>query len=90
MRGGATTRTNEEIVAAFQSGDQSALSELWANNERGVKYMADKIAAAGLGDAEDLLQEGFFGLLKAAGGLRSGRRRRFYDICLAVAPERYV
>lgn len=59
-------RTNEEIVAAFQSGDQSALSELWANNERGVKYMADKIAAAGLGDAEDLLQEGFFGLLKAA------------------------
>ena len=28
--------------------------------------MADKIAAAGLGDAEDLLQEGFFGLLKAA------------------------
>ena len=66
MRGGATTRTNEEIVAAFQSGDQSALSELWANNESGVKYMADKIAAAGLGDAEDLLQEGFFGLLKAA------------------------
>ncbi len=28
--------------------------------------MADKIAALGLGDAEDLLQEGFFGLLKAA------------------------
>ena len=65
-RGGATTKTNEEIVAAFQAGDQSALSELWANNERGVKYLADKIAAAGLGDAEDLLQEGFFGLLKAA------------------------
>lgn len=66
LRGGATTKTNEEVVAAFQAGDQSALSELWVNNERGVKYLADKIAAAGLGDTEDLLQEGFFGLLKAA------------------------
>ena len=33
---------------------------------RGVKYLADKIAAAGLGEAEDLLHEGFFGLRRAA------------------------
>lgn len=42
------------------------MSELWENNERGVKYLADKIAAAGLGESEDLLHEGFFGLLRAA------------------------
>lgn len=59
-------RTNEETVTAFQNGDRNALEELWKANERGVKYVADKIAAAGLGDPEDLKQEGFFGLRRAA------------------------
>lgn len=59
-------KTNEELVAAFQQGDPEALDELWRQNERGVAYVADKIAAAGLGDPEDLKHEGFFGLLRAA------------------------
>ena len=59
-------RSNEEIVAAFQNGDNGALAELWENNQKGVRYIADRIAAAGLGEAEDLSQEGFFGLRRAA------------------------
>lgn len=59
-------RSNEEIVAAFQGGDPEAMEELWLQNERGVQYVADKLAAAGLGEAEDLKQEGFFGLRRAA------------------------
>ena len=59
-------RSNEEIVAAFQGGDPEAIEELWLQNERGVQYVADKLAAAGLGEAEDLKQEGFFGLRRAA------------------------
>ena len=53
-------------MAAFQRGDPEALEELWKQNERGVKYLADKMAALGLGEAEDLQQEGFFGLRRAA------------------------
>jgi len=59
-------KTNEEIVADFQRGDPDALEALWKQNERGVAYVADKVAAAGLGEPEDLKQEGFFGLLRAA------------------------
>lgn len=59
-------RTNEEIVSAFQAGEQDALADLWRQNERGVQYVADRLAAAGLGEAEDLKQEGFFGLKRAA------------------------
>ena len=50
-------RSNEEIVAAFQGGDPEAIEELWLQNERGVQYVADKLAAAGLGEAEDLKQD---------------------------------
>lgn len=59
-------RTNEEIVNAFQAGKQDALADLWRQNERGVQHIADRLAAAGLGEAEDLKQEGFFGLKRAA------------------------
>ena len=59
-------RSNEEIVAAFQDGDLEAIEELWLQNERGVRYVADKLAASGLGEAEDLKHEGFFGLRRAA------------------------
>ena len=59
-------RSNEEIVAAFQAGDPEAIEALWLQNERGVRYVADKLAAGGLGEAEDLKHEGFFGLRRAA------------------------
>lgn len=54
------------MAVAFQEGDAQAMEELWANNKRGLRWLADKLAASGLGDAEDLQQEGFFGLYRAA------------------------
>lgn len=59
-------KTNEELVAAYQAGDNAALTDLWINNQRGVRSIAEKMARKGYGEVEDLIQEGFIGLQTAA------------------------
>lgn len=57
-------KTNEELVELHKAGDQQAIVELWENNHSFIWHMARKLSA--YAEAEDLLQEAFFGLRSAA------------------------
>ena len=54
--------TNEELVIAYQKGDQKSLSELCRLNYGLVKKVAKNFS----GESEDLIQDGMVGLVKAA------------------------
>lgn len=58
--------TNEELVRKYQSGNQEALEELIKKNHRLVYSIALKYSFNGRNEIEDLVQEGFIGLLRAA------------------------
>lgn len=60
--------TNEELVQAYQNGDKNALDQLLENN-KGIVYSVARsykgYCIATL-DIEDLIQEGYLGLMEAA------------------------
>lgn len=60
--------SNEELVASYQAGDSTALDELLKKNKKFIykvskKFYIDRDNAI---DYEDLLQEGYIGLVNAA------------------------
>lgn len=60
--------TNEELVKEYQEGNHSALDELIIQNEKIVKFFANKyygIASRALVDFDDLVQEGWIAFIKA-------------------------
>lgn len=56
--------SDEELVARCRADDESAVDELISRYGHIVRYLARPYFLAG-GDAEDLVQEGMIGLLKA-------------------------
>lgn len=61
-------KTNELLVKQYQSGDKNALNELIEANKRIVYKLANKFYVEGTNsiDKEDLVQEGYIGLMIAA------------------------
>ena len=64
--------TNEEIVERIQAGETELIEQLWGQVERFVRYRANIVAeriesakGSAICDFDDLLQSGFFALLKA-------------------------
>lgn len=60
--------TNEELVQAYQNGDKKALEKLIENNKGMIHLVARKYQGYCIAtlDIEDLIQEGYIGLIKAA------------------------
>lgn len=60
--------SNEELVAAYQAGDQDALLKLWGQVRRLVMKFANKQVSMGVGRLalEDLMQAGFIAVMSAA------------------------
>ena len=65
--------TNEELVKIYQDGDKSALDELIERNKGIVYKLVNRyyISKTNLIDKEDLMQEGYVGLMIAAEKYRS-------------------
>lgn len=59
--------SNEQLVELFQQGEKERLEELWEQN-KGLVYKYAIKYANNLNPAEDLVQIGFFGLVRAAEG----------------------
>lgn len=64
--------TNEEIVERIKAGETELIEQLWGQVERFVRYRANIVAeriesakGSAICDFDDLLQSGFFALLKA-------------------------
>ena len=70
------TRSDEALVALAQSGDETASDELIARFAPVVRYLARPYFLAG-GDAEDLVQEGMIGLVKACRSFDAARETSF-------------
>lgn len=59
--------SNEELLKQYREGDKEALSELIEQNEGIVRKLAKKFKIFGTCiELDDLLQEGYIGLIKAA------------------------
>ena len=60
--------TNEELVKAYQNGDNKALDQLLKDNKGMVYLIAKKYQGYCIAtlDIEDLIQEGYLGLMEAA------------------------
>lgn len=63
--------TDEELIENYRQGDESAFNEIYVKYSGIVKYYARNLFLLG-GDREDLLQEGFLGLIKAVNTYKSG------------------
>lgn len=70
---------NKELVKRYQAGDKSALEKLCASNYGFVKMKAQACLGAYGSDLteEDLVQEGFIGLIKAAENADPDREETF-------------
>ena len=76
--------TDEDLVAAAQTGDSDALSEIFTRFEKFVHLKAASYYVAGADD-EDVVQEGRIGLLKAVRNFDSERLPKFLpfaDLCI--------
>lgn len=65
--------TNEELVAAYQNGDQQALSALCTQNSG----LVANIARGFVGEMDDLVQAGMMGLVEAASRFDAERGAKF-------------
>ena len=61
--------TDEELVALCQSGDKAAWEQLYSRYKPKVRAIAHRFFLNG-GEAEDLVQEGMFGLISAVNGYK--------------------
>ena len=73
----------EELALAYQEGDTGALDEIIGRCSYIVKNVSRRYFLIGA-DQEDVYQEGFFGLLKAAKSYRPGKSsfKYFAFICI--------
>lgn len=78
--------TPEELALAYQGGDTGALDELIARCSHVVKNVSRRYFLIGA-DTDDLYQEGFLGLIKAAKSFSSGKSTfmHFAFICVNTA-----
>lgn len=67
-----TEHSEEKLVELYKNGDSAAFDELYARYKRIINAAARSYYLGG-GDKDDLLQEGFLGLLKAADSYDSAR-----------------
>jgi RNA polymerase sporulation-specific sigma factor len=80
----STELADEELVALFQAGDQSALEVLIRRYRRFARAKTRTYFLVGA-DADDVEQEGLIGLFKAARDFRSDRQssfRAFAELCV--------
>ncbi len=77
---------NEELVQRYQRGDTKALDTLLERNKRIVYMMANKfyVAKSNSIDEEDLIQEGYIGLMIAARKYRFNDARRAKFMTYAI------
>lgn len=61
--------TDEELVTLCQSGDKSAWEQLYSRYKPRVRAIAHRFFLSG-SEAEDLVQEGMFGLISAVNGYK--------------------
>ena len=79
-----TDRTDEELVARWQGGDETALEELLGRYRRFARAKARTYFLVGA-DADDIEQEGLIGLYKAARDFQADRQvsfRAFAELCV--------
>lgn len=78
--------TNEELVKLYQNGDKSALDKLIERNKGIIYKLVNKyyICKTNLIDKEDLMQEGYIGLIKAAQKYDLNNEKRAQFITYAV------
>lgn len=78
--------SNEELVRLYQSGNKQALEELVEKNEGIVYKLANKFFVEGSNsiDREDLIQEGYIGLMTAANKYDLNNEKRAKFITYAV------
>ena len=72
--------SNEEIVEQIQKGIEVTANQerLWKNNERFVRWVIRKyIGDCCKDDQEDFMQQGFIGLISAAGKYRPENGAKF-------------
>lgn len=67
--------TNEDIVVEIQKGNKFLISQLWEQTQQFVRMCAEEFHAGDL--AEDLIQEGYFGILDAVESFDSTRGIKF-------------
>lgn len=80
--------SNEEIVERIQKGIEVTANQerLWGNNEKFVRKVIRKyVGDCCKEDMEDFMQQGFIGLVSAAGKYESGRGAKFLTYA-----ERYI
>ncbi|WP_069998235.1 sigma-70 family RNA polymerase sigma factor [Cellulosilyticum sp. I15G10I2] len=77
---------NEELVKIYQQGDAKALDTLLERNKRMVYMMANKfyVVKSNSIDEEDLIQEGYIGLMIAARKYRFDNDRRAKFMTYAI------
>ena len=76
-------RTLEQLAAAFQAGDAAALEELVARCKDIVKKVSRKYFLIGA-DMEDVYQEGYLGLIKAAQNYEEDKGSFYNYACICV------
>ncbi len=79
-----TDQTDEDLVARWQGGDESALEEILARYRRFARAKARTYFLVGA-DADDVEQEGLIGLYKAVRDFQADRQvsfRAFAELCV--------
>lgn len=74
-----STMSNEELVKQYQSGNSQAMAQLYLSLQRFIGKLAGKFK--GIGDPDDLKQEGALGLMEAAKKFDAGRGVSFVNFC---------
>ena len=80
--------TNEQLVLEYQAGNREALEQLYLQNMK----LIDKIIRryGGNGELEDLRQESYFGIVKAAEPIQGRMRRSCPDTFLQARSDRAI
>lgn len=83
--------TNEELCCRIQNGEEELIPQLWEQVEKYVRMCAYRVTrkvSSPVFDADDLVQTGYFALLKAIEGWRSDGGCKFithFAYCLQTA-----
>lgn len=79
-------KSDEELVKAYLSGDESAFNELYSRYKNLVKFYCRNLFLLGA-ESEDLIQEGMFGLIKAVSGYKedAGTFKNYASVCIKTS-----
>lgn len=83
---GIKSRSNEELIRAYQKGEAGALDEIVLANQGIVRMIANKFYSSKIASIseEDLIQEGYIGLITAANKYNLDNERKATFITYAV------